>query len=141
VGEGLVSGPFFIVDGHDASVHEYLGDVEAFLEAYDVEAGRLRLFQADGTELRLTTSGPPPPSPPWQRRVVATEDVVGHDPAALAEALRAGLLVEHDSLVGRLVGRLMGRRTHRDIDRDAIRQADLEVLVAEFRKAHSGARG
>ena len=136
-----MSGPFFIVDGHDASVHEYLGDVEAFLEAHEVEAGRLRLFQADGTELRLTTSGPPPPGPAWQRRVVATEDVVGHDPAALAEALRAGLLVEHNSLVGRLVGRLMGRRTHRDIDRGAIRQADLEVLVAEFRKAYGKARG
>jgi hypothetical protein len=122
-----MSGPYFIVEGLDASVHEYLGDVEAFVEAYDVEAGRLRLFRADGAELKLTTTGPPSPSPAWQRRVVATEEVVGHDPTALAKALRAGLLAEHK--------KLLGRRTQPGIDREAIRQADLEVLVEEFRRA------
>jgi hypothetical protein len=137
VGEGLVSGPYFVVEGHDASVHEYLGDVEAFLEAYDVEAGRLRLFRADGAELKLATSGPPPPSPAWKRRVVATEEVVGHDPATLAEALRAGLLAEPKTLLGRL----WARRSQRDTDEDTIQRADLEVLVAEFRKAYGRARG
>jgi hypothetical protein len=125
MGAELVSGPYFVVEGHDASFHEYLGDVETFLEAYDVEAGGLRLFRADGAELKLTTSGPPPPSPVWRRRVVATEEVVGHDPAALADALRACLLAEPKTLLGRL----LGRRTRRDIDRDTIRQADLAVLV------------
>jgi hypothetical protein len=136
VGAGLVSGPYFVVEGHDASVHEYLGDVEAFLEAYDVEAGGLRLFQADGTELKLTTSGPPPPSGAWERRVVATEEVVGHDPATLADALRASLLVKQDNLVRRL----LGRRTRR-VDSDAIRKADLELLVEEFRRARGKGHG
>lgn len=127
-----LSGPYFIVEGQDASIHEFLGDVEAFLETYDVEAGRLRLFRADGAELKLTTTGPPPPSGARLRRVVATEEVVGHDPATLAKALRAGLLAEHKGP--------LGRRTQPGIDREAIEQADLEVLVEEFRRAAAGHR-
>jgi hypothetical protein len=132
-----VSGPYFVVDGQDVSVHESLGDVASFLETYDIEAGQLRLFRADGAELKLTTSGPPPPSGAWQRHVVATDEVVGHDPATLAEALRGGLLVDRVNLVDRL----LRRRTQRDIDKDTIREANLEVLVEEFRRAHSRARG
>jgi hypothetical protein len=129
----VVSGPYFIVDGHDASVHDSLADVAASLEPYDVEAARLRLFRADGAELRLTTRDPRPPSPVWQHPVVATDEVVGSDPATLAEALRACLLAEQDNLAG--------RRTQFVIDRDTIEHADLELLVEEFRMANSKAGG
>lgn len=116
----MIGGPFFSLQGGDVAMFEDLRSVEAHLEPIDVlENGLNRLFTADGTILRVATSGG------RGGKVAATEAVIGHDPDLLATTLRAYLLSEPK-------WGWFGRRGRKPVNREAVRDASLPQLVAEF---------
>jgi hypothetical protein len=80
-------GPYFVVAGHDVITFRTREEAEGQLEAIDVNNDEYRFFAADGTELRLTTSGGPRRSS-WEGRVIVTDEVLGIFPDDLREKLR-----------------------------------------------------
>lgn len=121
--------PYFLVDGYDVSAHSSLGDVQALLEPYDVNPGGPRLFRYDGAELSLKTKAKSPRTPIWKRQVVATEEVIGHAPEQLAEALRRNLGEP-------LPKRVRRRMKIAPMSTEDLKTAELPQLVNAFIKAY-----
>ena len=73
------SEPIFTVEGNDVTVYPSREHAGRSLEAYDIEAGSIRVFRGDGVELRPRLHG---------RRVIVTDEEEGQRPGILADALR-----------------------------------------------------
>ena len=117
-----VTGPYFLVEDHDVVAFSSLRGVEAFVEPDDVASNRL--FRSDGAELSLTVTEEGSRTPIYRRQVVAREDVTGHDPSHLTEALRACL--------AELPKRLRRRSRATSTSAQDLRTAELPALVEEF---------
>jgi hypothetical protein len=117
-----LGGPYFLVEDHDVVAFSSLREVEAFVEPYD--AGSNRLFLSDIAEVSLTLTDEGSQTPIYRRQVVAREDVIGHDPTHLAEALRA-YLVE-------LSRRARPRSHTTSMSAQDLSAAELSKLVEEY---------
>lgn len=120
-----MTGPYFLVEDHDVVAFSSLREVEAFVEPYDVASNRL--FRSDGAELSLTLTEEGSRTPIYRRQVVAREDVIGHDPSHLAEALRAYL--------AKLPKRVRRRSRATSMSAQDLTTAELPQLVEEFLRA------
>jgi hypothetical protein len=114
MGEWMVIGPFFIVDGYDVTWYDDISSVGWDIEARDL--GSCTLFSADGDVLRLETDG---------MRVRATTDIVRRDAEALTKSLRGNLLSPPRR-------NMFGRQKKRDVPFEKVRSAVLPELIAEF---------
>ena len=127
----MVTGPYFSVDGRDVVMYAELSNLAFHLEAIDVFQGTHdKIFAADGTILRLATEGGK-----WGK-VVATDEVVGTEPAQLADAIRGFLVASLNLRTKRNWFRRglqeQGKAGAPTLDQEGVERATLPELVDEF---------